>query len=193
VQIVDFSPRMPEVLRSVIAELKTAGLQGLILDLRENPGGQLQALIDGANLFLDKGPLAVIKDSGGHERLVATTGQSFLGGFPLALLIDETTGSSAEAFALAMQERGRAVLVGSRTYGKGSLQMILPLEGAAGAVKLTARPIDRQGDACERLGGRSERRLFRTDGAGTTRRLAGTPSGTRHSGQRLGIRPRRSF
>ena len=118
---------------------KQAGgsLKGVVLDLRNNPGGVLNAAVDVSDTFLDKGVIVSMKgripDS--DREFDATPGDE-LNGKPLVVLVNGGSASASEIVAGALQDNHRAVLVGSRTFGKGSVQTILPLQDES-AIKLT--------------------------------------------------------
>jgi carboxyl-terminal processing protease len=112
-------------------------LKGLVLDLRNNPGGILRASVDVAGLFLDGGNVVYTKGrvensdtSFDADPLDATSG------VPLVVLINQGSASASEIVAGALQDRGRAVLMGTRSFGKGSVQTVLPLSDSR-AIKLT--------------------------------------------------------
>lgn len=113
------------------------GLRGAILDLRNNPGGVLEAAVDVADAFLDSG--LIVRGTG---RVEATQFAHYahpgdlLDGLPLTVLVNGGSASASEIVAGALQDRRRARIVGERTYGKGSVQSVLPLR-RGGAIKLT--------------------------------------------------------
>jgi carboxyl-terminal processing protease len=113
------------------------GLNGLILDLRNNPGGVLEAAVEVADLFLESGTV-VTADGRALDasfRLTATSGD-ILQGRPLTVLVNGGSASASEIVAGALQDHGRAQLVGTRTFGKGSVQTVMPLSYGR-AIKLT--------------------------------------------------------
>ncbi len=123
-----------KALEKLMAEQK---LKGLVLDLRNNPGGILRASVDVAGLFLDGGNVVYTKGrvensdtSFDADPLDATNG------VPLVVLINQGSASASEIVAGALQDRGRAVLMGTRSFGKGSVQTVLPLSDSR-AIKLT--------------------------------------------------------
>jgi carboxyl-terminal processing protease len=149
-----FGEQTSEEIREVLATLQTAAApSGLVLDLRGNPGGLLEAAVAVCDLFLDEGTIVTTNDrrqpAAGLARQ-ASPGD-LLGGAPLVVLIDNLTASAAEIVAACLQDHGRATIVGSRSYGKGSVQTLLPLAGDEAAVRLTTAeyrrpagaPIDR--------------------------------------------------
>jgi carboxyl-terminal processing protease len=125
-----------EELAKLRKENKTT-LKGLILDLRNNPGGVLNASVDVSDAFLESGNIVSIKGrlSETNKNFDATAGD-LLGGQPMVVLVNGGSASAAEIVAGALQDHGRAVIMGEKTFGKGSVQTILPLQNNA-ALKLT--------------------------------------------------------
>jgi carboxyl-terminal processing protease len=104
------------------------GIDGLVLDLRENGGGHLTEAIGLVNLFVDRGPVVQLRETGGRvEVLESETDKAVYGG-PLTILVDRFSASASEIFAAAMQDYGRGVVIGQETYGKGSVQNLYPLD-----------------------------------------------------------------
>jgi carboxyl-terminal processing protease len=129
-------------LESIAAE---PDLRGLGLDLRGNPGGLLSAAVDVCDLFLEDGVIVVTRgrrnaaaaaDEGVADVRRATAG-AVLEGVPIAVLVDGLTASAAEIVAACLQDAGRARVVGSRSFGKGTVQSILPLSDGRGLIKIT--------------------------------------------------------
>ncbi len=112
-------------------------IAGLVLDLRNNPGGVLGASIDTADALLERGLLICTESRPGEQRLEhrALTGD-LLDGAPVVVLMNGGSASGSEIVASALQDHGRAVVLGARSYGKGSVQSVLPLAGSR-ALKLT--------------------------------------------------------
>jgi len=116
-----------QVVEDVRAELAQGNYQkGLILDLRDNPGGILSVASDFAALFLSKGAIVSYDLANGDRKTIQVNAPASIN-VPVAILINENTASSAEVVAGALQDRNRAVLVGSKTFGKGSVQESLKL------------------------------------------------------------------
>lgn len=115
-------------------------LQGLVLDLRNNPGGVLAGAQQVADLFLDSGNIVYTegRDARARQRLDASPGD-LLHGAPIVVLVNRGTASAAEIVAGALQDHRRAVIVGTQTFGKGSVQTVLPLQGERGLKLTTAR------------------------------------------------------
>jgi carboxyl-terminal processing protease len=140
VRISSFSETTPDDLNRAIAHLKRDnpnGIRGLVLDLRNNPGGVLESGVAVADDFLDSGVI-VTADGRTPEarfRMDATPGD-LIDGAPLVVLVNGGSASASEIVAGALKDHGRALLIGRRTYGKGSVQTVVPL-AHGGAVKLT--------------------------------------------------------
>lgn len=149
VRITTFGERTADELRRAldsIADRQTAAGTapgGLIIDLRGNSGGLLSAAVEGCDLLLDEG---VIVSTRGRNAAASTdvaldvrraAPGSTLVGMPIAVLVDGLTASAAEVMAACLQDHGRAVVVGSRTFGKGTVQSLLPLSDGGGLVRLT--------------------------------------------------------
>jgi carboxyl-terminal processing protease len=138
IAIQTFAQDTPGAMKAAIEDLKTRRVKGLILDLRGCPGGLLDAATDSARLFLAKGTIVTIRKRDQADRTIAADGPEAAPGVDLALivLIDGSTASAAEIFTGALKENGRAIVVGSRTFGKGSIQSLVALKDG-GAVRLT--------------------------------------------------------
>ena len=139
VRIAQFQEQTGGEFRSALEELRDGepGLKGLILDLRNNPGGLLPASVEVADTLLDGGLIVYTKGriASANTKSMATAGE-FLAGVPVVVLINEGTASAAEIVAGALQDRQRALIIGTRSFGKGSVQNVLPI-GDGRAVKLT--------------------------------------------------------
>jgi carboxyl-terminal processing protease len=107
--------------RDQVARARTRHLQGLVLDLRDDPGGLLDEAVETASAFLDGGPVVSYEQRDSTPQVLRALGHGDTG-IPLVVLVDGGTASAAEIVAAALQDRGRAVLIGSRTFGKGSVQ-----------------------------------------------------------------------
>lgn len=138
VRISQFTTSTGKNLDDEIGKLKKDGnLKGLVLDLRNNPGGVLNAAVEVSDEFMQKGPIVSIKgrDPDNNREFDATSGDA-LDGKPIVVLVNGGSASAAEIVAGALQDSHRAILVGSKTFGKGSVQTILPLQNES-AIKLT--------------------------------------------------------
>ncbi|GGD52347.1 carboxy terminal-processing peptidase [Lacimicrobium alkaliphilum] len=122
ITIPSFYNKLHQDVRAEIDTLKEQGVQGLIVDLRGNGGGSLSEATLLSGLFIDKGPVVQIRDGAGRIREERDTdGMVFYEG-PLTVLVDRFSASASEIFAAAMQDYGRALIVGEQTFGKGTVQ-----------------------------------------------------------------------
>lgn len=124
--------------KKAVGNLKEQGAKGIILDLRNNPGGLLEASIEVASVFIDKGPIVSIKGRKGTEKTYKALGGAYAN-ISLVILVNKGSASASEIVAGAMQDTGRGVLVGEKTFGKGSVQTIISLSDGSGLIITTAR------------------------------------------------------
>jgi carboxyl-terminal processing protease len=139
-QITQFSERTGEEFRTALEGLEKEGITSLIVDLRNNPGGLLDAAIDVCNEFFDSGELIVYtqgRTPETRENHFATGGHAPRQ-YPVALLVNGGSASAAEIFAGAMRDTHRAVIVGEKTFGKGSVQSVIELDNGEGLRLTTA-------------------------------------------------------
>lgn len=127
VQLSRFSGESSEEMREAILALQADGAEQLILDLRSNGGGLLDAAVDVADHFLQGGPVMFQQSRDRAEQTFEAGEEAVAGVMPLVVLIDGGTASSAEILAGALQDRERATLIGSQTFGKGSVQLVYDL------------------------------------------------------------------
>lgn len=136
-RIAQFSATTTADARLTLKTLQDQGMKGLVLDLRFCPGGILRSAIDVANLFLSQGTIVTIKYSDKKDQRFEANAKNTLGDFPVIVIVNEYTASAAEILAGALGQNNRAILLGTRTYGKGSVQSLIKLDGNAGALRLT--------------------------------------------------------
>ncbi len=141
VRLVAFSETAAKELRDTLTELKAEGMRGLILDLRMNPGGLLKAAVEISNLFLPKGKIVSTRGRTGQEEVYEAEEKNALlvpaQDFPMAVLVNKYSASASEIVAAALQDHHRAIIIGERSYGKGSVQNVIKMENGASALKLT--------------------------------------------------------
>jgi carboxyl-terminal processing protease len=137
VRITQFTADTHEKLRAAIEPLLSQGMQGLILDLRFNPGGHLQEAEQTVDLFLERGTIVSIKGRARAERTREASGPGTLPQFPMIVLVNEHSASASEIVAGSLMDHKRALVLGTRTYGKGSVQEVIPLDSKSGELKLT--------------------------------------------------------
>ncbi len=121
--------------RRLIAELKEAGVDGLVIDLRDNGGGALQEAIKLVGLFINRGPVVQVRDGRGVIRVHSDTDPGVIYRGPLAVLVNRLSASASEIFAGAVQDYGRGLVLGGQTFGKGTVQTLIPIR--RGHLKLT--------------------------------------------------------
>ncbi len=137
IQLTQFQEHTARDLSTAIAKLMGADIHSLVLDLRNNPGGLLNSAKEVSEQFLENGQLIVsIKSRDGKEDEYIASRSSRLGRIPIIVLVNEGSASASEIVAGALQDWKRAVVVGTETFGKGSVQTILPLSDGS-AIRLT--------------------------------------------------------
>ncbi|MBL7472988.1 carboxy terminal-processing peptidase [Robertkochia sediminum] len=132
-----------------IERLKESGVEGLVLDLRNNGGGSLKTVVDIAGLFIKEGPVVQVRSTGRGKEVLADEDDRIQWDGPLVILVNELSASASEILAAAMQDYERAIVIGSsQTYGKGTVQNLIDLNqflrgdndfGDVGALKLTTQ------------------------------------------------------
>ena len=135
IRIVQFSENTGKEFKDAFASLQKEGMERLILDLRANPGGLLTACVEIAKELVPAGPIVSVVDRDGKREEYYSERQGEL--LPLVVLIDGNSASASEILAAALHDTGAATLVGKTSYGKGSVQVIMPIPGQEDAVKLT--------------------------------------------------------
>ncbi|MEN3189474.1 MAG: S41 family peptidase [Atribacterota bacterium] len=131
---VNTEPELKEVLDNFT---KDDNIQGIILDLRNNPGGLLDSAIEVASKFINEGPVVHIKDRNGIQISVQSKGNKYPQ-WPLIVLINGGSASASEIVAGAIQDSGRGVLLGQKTFGKGLVQQVFSLSDGSGVVITTS-------------------------------------------------------
>ena len=120
-RIRSFTTRTPKELRDVVEAAKAKGVRGLIIDVRGNPGGLLNETAQTVDMFLDKGIIVTQVDRLGTERTISARAGNEITTIPIVIVQDEFSASGSELLAAALQENGRATVVGSRSFGKGTV------------------------------------------------------------------------
>lgn len=145
-----------------IIRLKKEGMDGLVLDLRNNGGGSLKTVVDIAGLFIKEGPIVQVKSKLDGQEVLKDNDPSVLWDGPLVILVNELSASASEILAAAMQDYKRAIVIGSKqTYGKGTVQNVLDLNrwvrnndlGDLGALKITTQKFYRVNGGSTQLEG----------------------------------------
>ncbi len=149
-------------IKEEILSLKKEGIEGLVLDLRNNGGGSLRTAVDIAGLFIKKGPVVQVASSDGSKDVLEDQDPAIVWEGPLVILVNELSASASEILAAAMQDYKRAIIIGSKqTYGKGTVQNVVDLnrwlrkndQGDMGALKLTTQKFYRVNGGSTQLEG----------------------------------------
>jgi carboxyl-terminal processing protease len=164
VHILCFSGAIVEDLRNTLKTLSDKGMKGLILDLRFCPGGMLASVVDVAQMFLDKGTIVTIKGEHSPEKTFTATGKSLMGKIPVVILVNPQTASAAEILAGTLRDNLRATLLGTRTYGKGSVQEVIKLRDEGALLLTTAFYHLPSGRSIQKTTGATEWGVDPTDG-----------------------------
>lgn len=114
--------------RKLVDELKTEGIEGLVVDLRGNGGGHLSEATALSGLFIPAGPVVQLRETGGRIEVLDDPEPNVAWDGPVAVLVDRFSASASEIFAAAIQDYGRGLVVGQQTYGKGTVQNLYPLD-----------------------------------------------------------------
>ena len=137
IKLESFTEASVKEMDDALMSLHQDGMKSLVLDLRGNPGGLLTAAISISDRFLPEGTIVSTKgrNPGDNSKEVANYGQTWK--VPMVVLIDRNSASASEILAAAIQENGRGVIVGERSYGKGTVQTLFPLQSAPAGLRLT--------------------------------------------------------
>jgi carboxyl-terminal processing protease len=157
IRLTAFSRNTARDLRRGLASLKKAGIRGLILDLRFNPGGLLTSAIEVSDLFVSNGRIVSTEGRNMQPREWDAKARGTFDDFKMVVLVNRFSASASEIVSACLQDHHRAVVMGERTWGKGSVQNVIEMEGGQSALKLTTagyhRPsgknINRAPDATE--------------------------------------------
>ncbi|MDK2887301.1 MAG: carboxyl-terminal processing protease [Thermoanaerobacter sp.] len=134
ISLTQFTEKTPDELESTITRLKKEGMRAVLLDLRNNPGGELRSAVKVAGYFIPRGPVVYIQYRSGREETYSSEGKNL--NLPLVVLINRASASAAEILAGAVKDTGSGILVGEKTFGKGIVQTVYELDNGA-ALKLT--------------------------------------------------------
>lgn len=130
----DYTSTTRDVYR-LLTELQTKNIDGLVIDLRDNGGGSLHEATQLVSLFIDRGPTVQVRDARGRVQAEPDQYPGMLYFGPMSVLVNRYSASASEVFAGAMQDYGRALIVGDQTFGKGTVQTLVPLDH--GQLKIT--------------------------------------------------------
>jgi carboxyl-terminal processing protease len=143
IRVAAFTETTVDELTRTVDSLQRAGMRGLVLDLRNNPGGLLRAAVEVSSIFLPEGKTVVTTKGRNNLTEEAYRAQQRNANvrpgtyYPMTILLNRYSASASEIVAAALQDHARAIIVGERSYGKGSVQNIIAMEGGSSALKLT--------------------------------------------------------
>ena len=134
-RLTQFGDNVYPDMKKALEDLQAKGMKGLIFDLRSNPGGELGQSIKIASMFIENGKIVSTRQKKGEESVYTREGKYF-GNFPMVVLINGGSASASEIVSGALKDHKRATLIGEKTFGKGSVQTLLPLPDGDG-IKIT--------------------------------------------------------
>lgn len=135
ISLYEFAGDCAQAFESALTDLTEQGMQALIIDLRDNGGGEVKDAVSIADHFLDKELMFYSEDRwGNQDNTYTTAGKTDI---PLVLLVNEYSASSSEILSGSLQDTGRAILVGTQTYGKGIIQLVVPLSEGGDGIQFT--------------------------------------------------------
>lgn len=137
IRLTHFSRNSADELEEALASLQKDGMKALVLDLRFDPGGLLQTAIAIADMFVDSGVIVSTKGRNTEEQVVRAHKEGTLPDFPMVILVNRYSASASEIVSACLQDHHRALIVGERTWGKGSVQNVIELDSGKSALKLT--------------------------------------------------------
>jgi len=152
VELQQISEESVSDLAVLLADIEEKGYRGVVLDLRRNPGGALSATVEIADMFLDSGVILIQVDKEGNETVEQADGGDEGEEIPLVLLVGTGSASGAEVLAAAVRDNGRAVLIGSTTFGKGSVNHLRELSDGGALYITIARWLTPGGEQIEAIG-----------------------------------------
>jgi carboxyl-terminal processing protease len=152
INITQFSERTAEELSPVLETIAQQRVSGIILDLRSNPGGLLETVIDVAGFFLKEGVVVEVVDNEGNRTVSSVKPSPITTDLPLVVLVDGYSASGSEVLVGALQDHGRATIAGTKTYGKGSVDILRQLKDGSGIYLTTARWLTPNGHLIEGKG-----------------------------------------
>ena len=137
IRITNFIQNTVDEVKAAVRELEGQGMKALIVDLRDDPGGLLSAAVEIADLFVEDGKIVSTRGRNTAEKTFEARKEGTSTGYPMAVLVNHNSASASEILAACLQDHDRAVVVGERSFGKGSVQNILDLEDGDSVLKLT--------------------------------------------------------
>ena len=139
INITHFSGRTSEELSTALESMTREEVRGIILDLRSNPGGILEIVVDVTSYFLPEGVVVSVVDNRKEQTTIEVNPKEMITDLPVVVLVDSFSASGSEVLAGALQDHGRATIAGSQTFGKGSVNVLQKLKDGSGLYITTAR------------------------------------------------------
>jgi carboxyl-terminal processing protease len=153
IRLYQFNEQCDTQFDQALTQLEKRHLKGLILDLRGNPGGLLQAAVDIGSRFIDSGPVVVIQERGGQKNPIYVKEEKHNHKrYPLVVLVDKHSASASEIVAGAIKDDAAGTLVGTKTFGKGRVQTIMPLQDGSAVAITTAKYLTPSGTDIHKKG-----------------------------------------
>lgn len=152
IQIMSFTERTNDELGPILEEIEKEGATGIILDLRSNPGGLLESVVDVAGRFLENETVLYVEDNEGKRTTYTAHPDGITTDLPMVALTDNYTASAGEVLVGALQDHGRATIAGATTFGKGSVNTLFDLKDGSGLKITSARWLTPDGRLIEGLG-----------------------------------------
>lgn len=134
-QIVQFGGNCEQLFGEAMDYFQQNGAKGIVIDLRDDPGGYLSTVVNVLDKLLPEGTLVYTEDKNGHRETMTSDASCI--DIPVTLIVNGNTASAAEIFAGAIQDFGYGEVVGTTTYGKGVVQVVIPIESTGGGMKIT--------------------------------------------------------
>jgi len=132
IRLTNFNPNSTDELSTALKAAQAQGMRGLILDLRYNPGGLLETAIGTVSTFVSQGPVVSTRGRGEEPEIHSVSGRTDFDTLPLVVLVNEHSASASEILAGCLRDHDRAMVLGERTFGKGSVQRVYGLDGQRG-------------------------------------------------------------
>lgn len=151
IHVLQFTEQVGEQVRVAVEEALADGASGVVLDLRGNPGGLLREAVSVASVFVEEGNIVSVQERGQERQAFPAAGDAFED-VPLVVLVDAASASASEIVAGAIQDLDRGPVVGTSTFGKGTVQTVRPLRDGSGAKFTTAEYFTSSGDSIEGTG-----------------------------------------
>lgn len=137
VQITEFTERTPQELQTYLNGIQDKHYKGLIVDLRNNPGGVVDSVIQVAGEFLNQNPVLIVQSNNGSEQTVKPPNKGIFTKIPMVVLVNHDSASASEILSGALRDDKRATIIGETTFGKGTENIVVPLQSDPGAVYIT--------------------------------------------------------